>query len=213
MKKKTKSLSVFIMLFIFLSGFNSETEIDGRTERPNGNIQMDLWEIDWEHSNVCFTIVHLGIADVMGIFRKFDGKMESPGDDFDNAKISLTVDVNSIDSNNESRDKHLKSNDFFNAVQFPEMKFESKSFKKLKGNKYKLTGELTIRDVTKNVTFEVEHLGTLSVTGIQKAAFKATTNINRLDYKMSWNTLTPDGIQIVGNKVTIDLNLEMSKDI
>jgi polyisoprenoid-binding protein YceI len=172
-----------------------------------------VWEIDPDHSNVCFTIHHLGISEVMGFFRKFNGSMESAAADFSDAKIQFTIDVNSIESNNESRNLHLKSNGFFYADQFPEMNFTSKSFKKQKGNYYKLAGELTIRDVSKNVTFNVEYLGAVTVTGIQKAAFKAETTINRFEYNINWNTTTPDGIQIIDDRVNILLNLEFSKEI
>ena len=149
----------------------------------------------------------------MGLFQKFSGSMESSSDDFSGAKIQFTVDVNSIESNNENRNIHLKSNGFFYADQYPEMKFTSKSFKKQKGNQYKLSGELTIRDVTKNVTFNVEYLGSVTVTGIQKVAFKAETTINRFEFNINWNTTTPDGIQIIDNRVNILLNLEISKEI
>jgi len=215
MKKKIKSSTILLLIFISLTAFkNEKNHFDpGSTKMNLIGTQNTLWEVDWEHSSVCFTIVHLGIADVMGMFKKFNGKMESTGEDFTNAKINISVDVNSIDSNNEIRDKHLKSNDFFNAVKFPEMKFESNSFKKQKGNNYKLSGELTIRDITKNASFNVEHLGTVMVTGIQKVAFRATTTINRSDFNLNWNTTTPDGILIVGDKVTIALNLEMTKGI
>jgi polyisoprenoid-binding protein YceI len=172
-----------------------------------------VWEIDPEHSNVCFTIHHLGIAEVMGFFRKFNGSMESASDDFSDAKIQFNIDVNSIESNNESRNMHLKSNGFFYADQFPEMKFKSKSFKKQKGNNYKLSGELTIRDVTKNVTFDVEYLGAVTVTGVRKVAFKAEATINRFEFNIKWNTTTPDGIQIIDDRVNILLNLELSKEI
>jgi polyisoprenoid-binding protein YceI len=172
-----------------------------------------VWEIDPEHSNVYFSIHHLGIAEVLGFFRKFSGSMESSSEDFSGAEIQFTVDVNSIESNNKDRNDHLKSNGFFYTDQYPEMKFTSKSFKKQKGNDYKLSGELTIRGVTKNVTFNVEYLGEVTVTGVQKVAFKAETTINRFEYNIKWNTTTPDGTQIIDARVNILLNLEFSKEI
>jgi len=196
--------SSLILLVIFT------IETAGSADRlPN----LDVWEIDPEHSNVCFSIHHLGIAEVMGFFRKFSGSMEAASGDFSDAKIQFSIDVNSIESNNEDRNDHLKSNGFFYADQFPEMKFESKSFKKQKGNNYKLSGELTIRDITKNVTFDVEYLGAVTVTGIQKAAFRAETKINRFEFNIKWNTTTPDGIPIIDERVSILLNLEFSKEI
>jgi polyisoprenoid-binding protein YceI len=200
---KTIFSSLILLVFITI-------EAAGSTDRlPN----LDVWEIDPEHSNVCFSIHHLGISEVMGFFKKFTGTMEATSDDFSDAKIQFSVDVNSIESNNEERNVHLKSNGFLYADQYPEMKFKSKSFKKQKGDNYKLSGELTIRDVTKNVTFDVEYLGAVTVTGIQKLAFKAETTINRFEYNIKWNTTTPDGIQIIDERVNISLNLEFSKGI
>ena len=200
---KTIFSSLILLVFIAF-------ETAGSADRlPNST----AWELDPDHSNVCFTIHHLGISEVMGFFQKFSGSMESSSDDFSDAKIQFTIDVNSIESNNENRNLHLKSNGFFYTDQYPEMKFTSKSFKKQKGNQYKLSGELTIRDVTKNVTFNVEYLGSVTVTGIQKVAFKAETTINRFEFNINWNTTTPDGIQIIDNRVNILLNLEFSKEI
>jgi polyisoprenoid-binding protein YceI len=193
---------VLLVLFAF--------EPAGSADRlPNSTV----WQLDPDHSNVCFTIYHLGLAEVMGFFRKFSGSMESSSDDFSDAEIQFTTDINSIESNNKDRNAHLKSNGFFYADQYPEMKFISKSFKKQKGNNYKLSGELTIRDVTKNVTFDVEYLGEVTVTGIKKVAFKAETRINRFDFNVKWNTTTPDGIQIIDERVSILLNLEFSEEI
>ncbi len=194
-------ISPILLVFISLETAGSADQL------PNPMV----WNIDPEHSNVCFTIHHLGIAEVMGFFRKFSGSMESATDDFSDAKVQLTVDVNSIESNNEPRNVHLKSSGFFYADQFPEMKFVSKSFKKQKGNNYKLSGELTIRDITKNITFDVEYLGTVTVTGIQKLAFKAETTINRFNFDIKWNTTTPDGIQVIDERVSILLNLELNQ--
>lgn len=201
-------MKTFFLSLIPLVFFTFETA--GSADRlPNSKV----WELDPDHSNVYFSIHHLGIAEVFGFFRKFSGSMESSSDDFSNAKIQFTVDVNSIESNNENRDLHLKSNGFFYVDQYPEMKFTSKSFKKQKGYTYKLSGELTIRDVTKNVTFDVEYLGEVTVTGIRKVAFKAETTINRFDFNINWNTTTPDGIQIIDDRVNIMLNLEFSEEI
>lgn len=200
---KTIFLSLILLVFFTIDTAGSADRL------PNSTV----WELDPDHSNVYFSIHHLGIAEVMGFFRKFSGSMESSSDDFSGAKIQFTVDVNSIESNNENRNLHLKSNGFFYVDQYPDMKFTSKSFKKQKGNNYKLSGELTIRNVTKNVTFDVEYLGSVTVTGVQKVAFKAETRINRFDFNINWNTTTPDGIQIIDERVNILLNLEFSKEI
>jgi polyisoprenoid-binding protein YceI len=113
------------------------------------------WSLDKGHSNVKFTVTHMVVSEVDGTFKIFDGSMEHSKPDYSDAKIAFTVDVNSVNTDNENRDKHLKSDDFFNAAQFPTMKFESTAFTPLGGNKYKLDGNLTIRDVTKPVSFDV----------------------------------------------------------
>jgi len=208
--------TISIFFVVALSAFNHGITTDGKvvsTFPGWRNNNVPIWEIDKDHSSVCFMVKHMGIAEVKGFFRTFSGTMESAEEDFSDALIKLSVDVNSIDSNNEARDTHLKSNDFFNAVQFPQMTFESKSFKKQKGDNYKLSGILTIRDVSRNVSFDVEYLGSIAIIGIEKVAFKAVTKINRLDYNIQWNQTTPDGILILGNEVTIELNLEMNKSI
>lgn len=166
------------------------------------------WTVDPMHSFVNFSVGHMGISFVDGSFTKFDGTIEAEKSDFVNAKVKFTVDVNSIDTHVEPRDKHLKSDDFFNAEQFPAMTFEGNSFKKLKGNNYELAGKLTIRDVTKDVKFNVVFGGThTDDKGVTKAGFAANTTVNRLDYNIKFD---PTGMG-VAKDVKISLNLEFVK--
>ncbi|HOK98475.1 MAG TPA: YceI family protein, partial [Bacteroidales bacterium] len=117
-----------------------------------------------------------------------------------------------INTDNEMRDNHLKGDDFFNAAKFPKMTFKSKSFKKVSGNKYELVGDLTIRDVTKTVKFDVTYGGTAKDPyGNIKAGFKASAVINRFDYGLKWNALTEAGGAVVGNEVNVSLKLEFNK--
>ena len=170
------------------------------------------WTVDAAHSNVRFTVPHLVISEVEGTFKKFDGSIVSTKPDFTDAKINFNIDVNSINTDNEMRDKHLKSDDFFNAAQYPDMSFKSTSFKKLSVNKYLLAGNLTIRNVTKPVKFNVTYGGTAKDGyGNTKAGFKATAVINRFDYNLKWNALTEAGGATVGKDITIDLKLEMAQ--
>lgn len=170
------------------------------------------WTVDKVHSTVKFSVQHLVISEVEGSFRSFDGSIVSKNDDFTDAAIDFTVDVNSISTDNEMRDNHLKSDDFFNAAKFPTMTFKSKSFKKVSGNKYELVGDLTIRDVTKPVKFDVVYGGTVKDPfGNIKAGFKATAVINRFDYGLKWNALTEAGGAVVGNEVNVSLKLEFTK--
>jgi polyisoprenoid-binding protein YceI len=168
------------------------------------------WNVDKMHSAVKFSVTHLVISEVDGSFKIFDGSMVAAKEDFSDAKINFTVDVNSINTDNSNRDGHLKGDDFFNAEKFPAMTFKSTSFKKKSGNIYELTGDLTIRDVTKKATFAVKYGGTTKDPyGNTKAGFKATGTINRLEYGLKWNTMTEAGGAVVGADVDLTINLEM----
>jgi len=170
------------------------------------------WNVDVVHSSVKFTVEHLVISEVEGQFKTFTGTMTSTTPDFVGSSVDFSVDVNSISTDNDMRDTHLKSDDFFNAAKFPKMTFKSTSFKKVSGNKYSLTGNLTIRDITKSVTFDVTYGGTAKDGyGNTKAGFKATAVINRFDYGLKWNALTEAGGMTVGSDVTIAIRMEFGQ--
>ncbi len=170
------------------------------------------WTVDKAHSKVQFTVTHLIISEVTGEFKSFDATVESSKDDFSDAKIDFTADVNSISTDNDARDKHLKSDDFFNAEKFPKLTFKGKSFKKVSGKNYKLVGDLTIRDVTKEVTLDVVYNGSVKDPyGNTKAGFKITGSLNRFDYNLKWNALIEAGGAVVGKTVGITVNLELQK--
>jgi polyisoprenoid-binding protein YceI len=173
--------------------------------------QAGTWTVDKAHTNVKFSISHLVISDVEGRFKTFDGTMESSKADFSDAKINFTVEVASINTDNENRDNHLKSPDFFDAAKFPQMKFVSTSFVSLGDNKYTLVGNLTIRDVTKPVSFDVKYGGTVNAMGGTHAGFKATTTINRFDYNLKWSNTTDSGGLVAGKDVEITLNVDFKK--
>ena len=170
---------------------------------------QNKWVTDNAHTSIKFTATHLVISEVEGNFKTFSGTMESSKPDFTDAKISFSVDIASINTDNEMRDKHLKSDDFFNADKFPKMTFTSTSFKKLKENKYELEGNLTIRDIIKKVKFDVNYGGMAKDPwGNTHIAFKAHTSINRFDYNLKWNTLTEAGGAVVGKDIDIMVNVE-----
>ncbi len=170
------------------------------------------WNIDKSHSKVQFSVSHLVITDVTGQFKSFDASIESTKEDFSDAKINFSVDVNSIYTENDKRDGHLKSDDFFNAEKFPKMTFVGKSMKKVGKNKFKLTGDFTIRDVTKQVTLDVVYNGTIKDPwGNTKAGFKVTGSLNRFDYNLKWNVLTEAGGAVVGKTVYLTVDLELNK--
>jgi len=170
------------------------------------------WKLDKSHSGITFSIRHLVISEVTGNFKDFDITFSATKDDFTDASVDATLKVASINTENERRDGHLKSDDFFNAEKFPEIKFKSTSFEKVGENKYKITGDMTIRDVTKKVTFDAVYNGSIKgMGGSTVTAWKATTSINRFDYGLKWNRTIESGGLVAGDMVNITLTLELVK--
>jgi polyisoprenoid-binding protein YceI len=169
------------------------------------------WKLDKVHSSVTFTVRHMVISEVTGSFKDFAITLKSEKDDFSDAEVQSTIKVGSLSTDNAMRDGHLKSDDFFNAEKFPEISFKSTSFEKLGDTKYKITGDLTIRDVTKNVTFDATLNGTLKTARGVLSAWKVTTTINRFDYNLKWSKTLETGGLVVGQDVIITLNLELNK--
>ena len=175
--------------------------------------QSTTWKFDKVHSQVKFNVTHLVISEVTGYFRTFDGTVKTNGEDFTDAQIEFTIEAQSIDTDNEKRDNHLKSDDFFNAEKFPQLKFKSKSMKKVGNNKYKLTGDLTIRDVTKQVELNVVYGGMANDGyGNKKAGFKITGTVNRFDYNLKWNALLEAGGAVVGSGVEMVCNIQLVQE-
>lgn len=170
------------------------------------------WTVDKSHSKVQFSVTHLIISEVTGQFKSFDANVEASKDDFTDAKIEFASDVNSINTDNEGRDKHLKSDDFLNAEKFPKITFVGKSFKKVGNKNYKLVGDFTIRDITKEVTLDVVYNGSVKDPwGNTKAGFKINGEVNRFDYNLKWNSLMEAGGAVVGKTVAIVVDLELQK--
>ena len=189
---------------------NKLKNTDETTFHQTGD-EPSKWVIDKSHSNVKFAVTHLVVSEMEGNFKLFEGTMENSKADFSDARISFTIDVNSINTENENRDKHLKGDDFFNAEKFPTIKFVSESFTPTGGNKYKLAGKLTMRDITKPIVFDVTYGGLANMRGKIKAGFKAKTSINRFDYNLKWNAATEAGGLVVGKHVDLVVNVEMNK--
>jgi polyisoprenoid-binding protein YceI len=169
------------------------------------------WKLDKANSSVAFNVRHMVISEVSGNFRDFSIDLKSEKEDFSDATVESTIQAASISTDNKYRDNDLRSDNFFNAEKYPEIKFKSTKFEKLGDNKYKITGDLTMRDVTKEVTFDAVMNGTLKTQKGLLSAWKATTTINRFDYNLKWNKTVETGGLIVGQDVTITLNLELSK--
>ena len=170
------------------------------------------WKLDKNHSSIGFSVKHLVISTVSGNFKDFDITLTTAKDDFSDAAVQAVIKTTSINTDNTARDNHLKSDDFFNAEKFPEIKFTSTSFEKTGEGKYKITGDLTIRDVTKKVVFDAVYNGSIKTPwGNTAMSWTAATIINRFDYNLKWNKALESGGLIAGQDVTITLNLEMDK--
>jgi polyisoprenoid-binding protein YceI len=170
------------------------------------------WVIDPVHSSVNFNIEHLVISEVEGKFKTYNGTISTSKPDLTDAIINFDIDVKSIDTDNDMRDKHLVSPDFFEADKYPQMTFKSTSLKKLSGNKYLLSGNLTIHGITKPAKFDVTYGGTAKDSyGNTKAGFKAKSVINRYDYGLKYNSLTEAGGATLGKEVEIDLKLQFAQ--
>jgi polyisoprenoid-binding protein YceI len=170
------------------------------------------WKLDKSHSGINFSIPHMVISEVTGNFKDFDLQVTAEKADFTDLSVSASIKVASINTDDSKRDEHLKSDDFFNSAKFPEIKFKSTSVEKIDAKNYKINGELTIRDVTKTVTFNAIFAGTVkSPWGQTVAVWKASTNINRFDYNLKWSKAIETGGLVAGDVVTINLNIELVK--
>lgn len=169
------------------------------------------WSVDATHSEVQFKVKHLVISTVSGSFKKFSGEVHSESDDFNNAKATFSIDVDSIETNQADRDGHLKSDDFFAAALHPNITFAG-NLKKVSGNNYQLVGDLSVRGVSKPITLEVSYGGTVKDPyGQTKAGFEINGKINRKDYGLNWSAVTEAGGLVVGDEVKLHLNIEVVK--
>jgi polyisoprenoid-binding protein YceI len=172
---------------------------------------MATYKIDVAHSDILFKVKHLMINTVTGQFNVFDASLEAEKDDFSDAKISFSADVNSINTRNEQRDGHLKSDDFFNAEKFPQLVFENGTLEK-SGDQYSLKGELTIRDVTQPITLKVDYMGTMvDPWGQTKIGFEAEGIVKRKSFGLSWDAVTEAGGIVVSDDVKLQLNVQFVK--
>ena len=171
------------------------------------------WNIDRAHSAIQFKAKHLMITTVTGNFTVYDASVETQGDDFSTAKIEFTADTASVSTGNEQRDGHLKSADFFDAETHPKMRFVSKQIERAKGEgNYTLTGDLTIRDITKRVTLDAEFGGIMKDPwGNIKSGFTLETKINRKDWGLVWNNLLESGGVLVSEDVKILCDIQLAK--
>lgn len=172
------------------------------------------WKFDKSHSSIGFEVDHMVISEVEGKFTEYEGTFTSPAEDnFEGATVEFSIDVNSINTTNTDRDNHLKSDDFFNAEKFPKIVFKGKSMTKVNDKKYKLIGDLTMRDVTKEVTLDVEFNGNAKDPwGNTRAGFSIEGEVNRFDYGLKWNNVLETGGLVVSEEVRIDIDVQVIKN-
>lgn len=168
------------------------------------------WTIDPTHSEVSFKIKHLMISTVTGFFQKFDGSVETEGDDFNStSNISFEAEIDSINTNNDQRDEHLKSDDFFAKDKYPKITFTADKYEKNSG---KITGDLTIRDVTKKVTFDVDFGGTVvDPYGQTKAGITVSGKISRKEFGLTYSAVTETGSLVLGDDVKVNAEVQYVK--
>ena len=171
------------------------------------------WSIDPDHSHIEFKIRHLLISQISGSFKIFNGKMATKTDDFETAEINLSIDVYSFDTNNIERDEHIKSKDFLNADQFPEINFVSSKLQKEDGDNYKLFGNLTIKGVTREIELDAVFGGQAKDGfGKMKAGFEISGKVNRNDFGILSNDKTETGNLVIGDEIKIYANIEFDKE-
>jgi polyisoprenoid-binding protein YceI len=172
------------------------------------------WTLDPTHSELAFKVRHMMITNVKGEFRKFNASIQTDGMDFTKSSIDVTIDAGSIFTNDDSRDSHLKSEDFFDVEKYSVLTFQGKSLRKTYDDEYKLTGVLTIKGVSKEVTLDVEFGGiNKDPWGNEKVGFSVEGKINRKDFGLNWNAALETGGVLVSEEVKISAEVQFVKQV
>ncbi|MEK3765412.1 YceI family protein [Solibacillus sp. FSL K6-4121] len=172
---------------------------------------MTKWSVDQSHSTIGFEVKHMMVSKVKGHFNSYTADVEAADlTDLTTASIQFGINVASISTNNEDRDNHLKSPDFFSTDEYPEILFNSTNISKA-GDDYKVTGDLTIKGIKNTVTFDVEFGGKgVNPWGVEVYGFEAETKINREDFGLTWNAALETGGVLVGKDIKIKVELELN---
>ncbi|HIL57897.1 MAG TPA: polyisoprenoid-binding protein [Rhodothermales bacterium] len=201
-------------LALGLSACASDTDtaepLEGATEvaEAPAEIPAGTYAIDASHSELGFRVRHLGISNVDGTFNDFSGTVTIPETGLEGMTAMLTAQVASIDTDNERRNGHLRSPDFFAADEYPELTFQTTSITPTGGTSFEMTGDLTMRGTTRSVTLQGEYLGAAEIGGTQKIGFEASGEINRQDWGLSWAETNDAGEVIVADTVTLMIGVE-----
>jgi polyisoprenoid-binding protein YceI len=215
--------AAFSIIFtaLFLSGIGSETTarslsiaekftaFDG--EEVSEEEQMGDYSFDKAHSSINFKIRHMGLVDVPGHFREFDGAIRLDGKNLKDSSVEFTAQMKSVDTGINARDNHLRNKDFFEVDTYPEMTFKSKEIKK-KGKTYRVKGDLTIKGVTREVTIPMRMYGPIKDgQDVIRMGITGETAINRRDFNVTYGGILPDGTPTLSDTVTVDLQIESFK--
>jgi polyisoprenoid-binding protein YceI len=174
---------------------------------------MSTWKFDPAHTTVEFVAKHMMITNVKGRFKSFDGEIAVDGEDPETAIVNVTFETASVDTGHDQRDGHLRSPDFFDVTNFPNITFKSTKVELLGEDHFKVTGDLTVRDVTRPVELDTHVDGKIKdMQGKQRAAFSATTSFNRKDYGLNWNVALEAGGWLVGEQVKINIDAEIVEE-
>ena len=175
---------------------------------------LEKWNFDTVHSNIGFSVRHLMISKVNGHFKTWSGTLSIDEENPANSAVEVKIDAASIDTKEQQRDDHLRSPDFLNAAKFPHIVFKSTRVEKVAGDRYKITGDFTIHEVTKPVVLDAEYFGRQKDPwGGERAGFSAKTSIDRRDYGLVFNIPLDGGGVVVGERVDITLDVEAVKDV
>lgn len=172
------------------------------------------WKLDASHSNISFAVEHMVVSETVGKFDKFDIKASTKNaTDFEGATVTVDIQAATINTNDEKRDQHLRSGDFFEADKYPTISFKSKSLKKVSGKNYKLMGDITMHGVTKPITLDLIYGGTAKAPwGNTHAGFKLSGKLNRKDFGLNWNKTLEAGGLLVGEEVAITGAVELLQE-
>lgn len=190
-------LSTFVMVIAFAFLGNAQTS----------------WTVDRAHSNLDFSVRYMMLSNVRGTYNDFNAVLIQHGDDFSGSEVEVTVIAKSIDTQNDDRDNHLRSDDFFDAENHPELTFVSREFEKTGEKTYRIFGDLTIRGTTRPVELDAELVGIIDdPRGFRRAAFSGSTTINRNDFGVQWNRVLDAGGFVVGDNVNITINVQFIEE-
>jgi polyisoprenoid-binding protein YceI len=172
---------------------------------------MNTWNIDSAHSEVGFKVKHLMVSTVRGKFNSFEGSVKTDGEDLTKAEISFSAKTESINTNNEMRDKHLTSPDFFNSAEFPTLSFKSTKIVKKGDDDFIVTGSLTMHGVTKEITFDAKFNGVTNTDKGGVMGFEISGSISRQEFGLTWNAPIEKGGVMVSDEVRLDINAEVKE--